>query len=167
MTDTQSANASSGAEVLKYYERRYEGTRTFTVKWPLMYVEGNNPFQSDFKASFDLRKVDPTFIELHVRHRLFFVSAIGLIGGLLFANYSGEWVVMSGALVGVLVLLLISWRKKTFFSFRFLSGQVAFDICEAGPERTKAKPFAERISALIQEHVPKAAEGQPNPSPGT
>lgn len=160
-------NAPSSQEVLKYYERRYEGTRTFTVEWPMMYITGNNPFRSDFKASFDLRKVDPEFVEMRVRHRIFFVSAIGLVGGLMCANYSGEWVVMSGALAGALVLLLISWRKKTFFSFRFLSGQVAFDICEAGPEREYAKPFVDRISALIKEHAENTEEAAPKQPAGT
>jgi hypothetical protein len=146
---------------MTYFEKRFDGTRTFRLEGDRLHITGRNSLRSDFELTIDLGTVSPTRSLLRQRHRLFFMASYLLLAVVAVGVVADKMIVMSGAVVVALLLMAPSARKQTFYQFHFRSGGVAFDVCEAGPEKARAGDFVRAIVAAIPAQPSRAAEGEP------
>jgi len=142
---------------MKYFEKRFDGTRLFELDGTRLVVTGKHSLKSEFESNFDLSSISPEFSLLRIRHKLFFVAA----GMLLVFSFAGlltdKLLIMSGAMITAIILMALSFKKQVFYQFSYRSGGIAFDICEAGPERSQTRGFCQLVSKSAAESKP--AEG--------
>ncbi len=142
---------------MTYYERRFDGVRSFKIDGHLLRISGKRSLRSEFDSVIDLRAVAPQFSVLLIRHKTFFTAFLMLvfsvgIGVVLYAmRVSNGLVIMSGAFVVALVLMAVTYRKQKFFQFAYKSGPVAFDVCQAGPQSAQTQSFVDGIVAVISD----------------
>ena len=143
----------------RYFEKRIDGSRTFRLDGNRLHIKGSNSLRSDFELAFDLTAVSPTYSVLRIRHRLFFIALYLLIALVVAGVAMDKMLIMSGGIVVALVLMAIGLKKRTFYQFNYRSGGVAFDVCEAGPEKRRAAEFVRAVAEAITRAIPPPAEG--------
>ena len=143
----------------RYFEKRIDGIRTFKLDGNRLQIKGSNSLRSDFELAFDLTTVSPTYSVLRIRHRLFFLALFLLIACLVAGAAMDKMLIMSGGIVLALVLMAIGFKKRTFYQFNHRSGGVAFDVCEAGPEKRRAAEFVRTVAEAITTATARPAEG--------
>ena len=152
-------------QTLTYYERRFEGVRTFEITDGRLHIRGSLSFRSPFALSFDLATIDPKYIVARVRPPIFFVAvflfntciAVVAMTGRLQATSQGF--LFAASLM--VLLMVVTFRKQTFYRFHHLSGGLAFDIGLVGPQKHRAEDFAHSVAAAA--HLAKAGTGSPGP----
>ena len=151
---TEVLNFAAAGAPNSYYERRFDGKRTFEIADGRLQINGSNDLRSDFAVSFDLSGISPVYSVLRIRHQLFFIALLMAAAGVLVGLLKDALPVVIALVVAGLVLMAATVRKQTFYQFRFLTGGVAFDICEAGPQKATVEAFAHAVVAAIQAHAP-------------
>jgi hypothetical protein len=144
---------------LTYFEKRFDGIRKFDLAGGHLHIKGSNSLRSDFELSFDLATVSPAYSVLRIRHRLFFIALLMVVGFVLAGLAKGEMIMMTGA-VTALILMALSFRKQRFYQFHYVTGGVAFDVCEAGPQKKRAEEFVRAVVAAIQSSAGQSVERQ-------
>ena len=145
---------------LAYFEKRFDGTRKFDLVDGRLRIKGSNSLRSDFELSFELSRVSPAYSVLRVRHRLFFIALFILIGFVVVGVGKGDIIMVSVGVVLPLILMALSFRKQTFYQFHYLTGGVAFDVCEAGPQKKRAAEFVRAVVAVIRASATQSVERQ-------
>ena len=82
---------------------------------------------------------------------MFFYVVLFLLNGVIaFAVITGRWN-ESGVAGGIfLVLMAVTFRKRTVYRFQYLTGKHAFDVWKMGPQRSCAEDFAKSVVAAIE-----------------
>lgn len=150
---------------MKYFERRFDGSRTFELDGSRLHIKGSNSLRNDFELTVDLTAVSPTYSLLRIRHRMFFLALLLLIALTVVGVARDMMVIMSGGIVLALVLMALGLKKQTFYQFHYRTGGVAFDVCEAGPEKARAAEFVHTVGAAIMASAPGPVAGGPNHAP--
>lgn len=143
----------------RYFEKRIDGTRTFELNGGRVHIKGKNSLRADFELTIDLASVSPTYSLLRVRHRLFFYGLFVLIAALFATAVTQKMAVLIGSVIAALIIIAVSWRKQTFFQFQYRTGGVAFDVCEAGPQKAHAAEFVKAVVSAIPTSAPHPAAG--------
>jgi hypothetical protein len=144
---------------MKYFEKRFDGSRTFELDGSRLHIKGSNSLRSDFELAVDLTTVSPEYSLLRLRHRLFFIALFLLIVLAVIGVATDKILIMSGGIVLALVLMTLGLKKQTFYQFNYRTGGVAFDVCEAGPEKARAVEFVRALAAAIAASAPRPTEG--------
>lgn len=159
-TDPHQLNYASPLKLdpMRYFEKRIDGSRTFELDGNRLHITGSNSMRSDFELKFDLTTISPTFSVLRIRHRLCFLGLYLLIALVVAGLAMDKMLIMSGGIVAAVVVMLIGLKKRTFYQFTYRSGGVAFDVCEAGPEKRRAAEFVRAVAEAITAVAPPSSE---------
>lgn len=151
--------------IATYYERRFDGKRTFTLLADAVVVSGSATLTSEFQVRVPLSSLDPNYSMLRLRHRIFwaglwmvvvsFFAWTTLVSGLHMSWGTLPPILAANFGIGGLLLCLATGRKVEFIRFTTLAGVVALDLARSGPERDKLDGFIDALTKQIR--VAKAA----------
>jgi hypothetical protein len=148
-TDSTVLDYASNRQVRSYYERRFDGVRTFDIANGRFRIQGHKSLGPSFQLTIDLSTVSPAYWVLRARHFGFVAAAFFLCVVPCIAFAKGEPLILVAALVPLSVMA-VSFRKLIIYRFQYRNGEAAFDMRAIGPEKAHSKDFVHAVVADIQ-----------------
>ena len=149
---------------IEYKDVSSFGKRSYALIGDEILVRAVTISGSEHEVRLALHQLDPNYESMRVRGPLFvplvFVALIGITGVSILSSVSSlshiTYPYYACLFMGAFGLIFgaLSLRRTRLVRFKNLSGVPAFDVFEAGPEKTRFDSFVAGIQDKIKERKP-------------
>ena len=143
-----------------YSEKRFEGCRKYELFEDKIRVKGNVSTRSDFEVALDLKDINPEYSIVRLRSTFWVPGLCIIIISTIIAVILSKvyrmtvedfWMGLTLVMpVAGIILILATFKKVEFYSFRNSSGLTVMDIARSGNEKDKFDGFIEKLIDCIK-----------------